>query len=615
MAAFGYFQSYSNYFWQWEEDGQIVSITGGNTIAYRDYVLELLEGLSPQGMPPFGSLLLAIIATNEGRESLDGVISTLSSHPDLPAELNHAFDFLRLLSELPRTFRRGANRKLLFQTLFSKSHNSIGAQRAQNLISSHKAAYEGGARIHPIEGNLASVLRYDLRTLALLSKQYADTDSILKKMADLTLIEEEIRLEESEATEPSPDFIGELLQHYRSFHVAALVPHLWSALNLPFHHQLPSRQPLGGFSDLTNKGDLSRLLISEFANDDLLFLSRLANNEALYINREAPPQKDNLQRLLLLDVSLKSWGTPRTLAHALMLAIARHPKTDIACRAYAVGSSYTELFFSNLPQVIEGLQQLDGALHPAEGVERFFADGMAQGNCEVIFITSAETSKLPSVQRLLHNEGNRFQYVVYTDREGRIDLYKKQQNGRRHLQHLQLPLKQLWENRPKERTGKTTAQPPEPILHYPILFPGTITYQAMLNTEDGRVFQVNAEGVAFALASQKSPLTKGWDLLYEGLPQNNSQYEIGWQEDGSPLLFCFHHPSREASIVKLKTGEKKTIPFPQWGASGSPEFFFHEGQFHFLNHYHQYTFSWEKGLVSLAHQQKPYELKIGRGHV
>ena len=96
------------------------------------------------------------------------------------------------------------------------------------------------------------------------------------------------------------------------------------------HHQLPGDQPLGGFSDLSNKGDFDKLLISEFANDELLLLSRVANNEALVLHREIPPGTDDLQRVVLLDVSLKSWGNPRILAYATMLAIARHPRTDPA---------------------------------------------------------------------------------------------------------------------------------------------------------------------------------------------------------------------------------------------------------------------------------------------
>jgi preprotein translocase subunit SecB len=46
-------------------------------------------------------------------------------------------------------------------------------------------------------------------------------------------------------------------------------------------------QPIGGISDMTNKGDFNRMLL-EFANEDEVFMNRVANNEALYIQRNTP---------------------------------------------------------------------------------------------------------------------------------------------------------------------------------------------------------------------------------------------------------------------------------------------------------------------------------------
>ncbi|NJO02197.1 MAG: hypothetical protein HC880_11360 [Bacteroidia bacterium] len=106
---------------------------------------------------------------------------------------------------------------------------------------------------------------------------------------------------------PSPqERIEQLLSHEQTFHLGALVRSLWAGLSIPLHSPLPNQQPLGGFSDISNKGSLNRLLISEFAYDDLSFLSRLANQEALYINREMPPQSDNRERIILIDVSIKT---------------------------------------------------------------------------------------------------------------------------------------------------------------------------------------------------------------------------------------------------------------------------------------------------------------------
>jgi hypothetical protein len=36
-------------------------------------------------------------------------------------------------------------------------------------------------------------------------------------------------------------------------------------------HLSPGEQPIGGVSDITNKGDLHRMLLSEYANEDEVF--------------------------------------------------------------------------------------------------------------------------------------------------------------------------------------------------------------------------------------------------------------------------------------------------------------------------------------------------------
>ena len=73
-----YYQSYHNYFWEWEDDAEVVSIPNGNTIAYRMVILNIVKEFSLQGLPPFGALLLSLIALNpKGKEDLEFVKSIL----------------------------------------------------------------------------------------------------------------------------------------------------------------------------------------------------------------------------------------------------------------------------------------------------------------------------------------------------------------------------------------------------------------------------------------------------------------------------------------------------------------------------------------------------------
>jgi hypothetical protein len=79
-------------------------------------------------------------------------------------------------------------------------------------------------------------------------------------------------------------------------------------------------QALGGISDISNRGSLDRLLVSELAQDDLVLTARLANQEALYLRKEAPPEEDKRSKNILLDTTIRVWGTPRALGLAACLA-------------------------------------------------------------------------------------------------------------------------------------------------------------------------------------------------------------------------------------------------------------------------------------------------------
>ena len=364
MISDYYFQSYADYFWQWEDNLDVLTIPNGNTIAYSAYVLEVMEKLGTQGLPPFGSLLLAIIATNpNSKDSINQVYGYLySEHP--PVVLSEGTDFLYTLHDLPSKYKQGKNRLLLFQTIFKNCHNINSPHHSERILVSHELERKGLNSFSIDKPFNENILIKDYRTLSLLNRKYPDTYSIINAIANIPEFEEEIKIEVSPILEKEgkKDFVDELIENDKTFYVGSLIKRIWGGLNIPVHSALPSQQPLGGISDLTNKGDFDKLLISEFANDDLVFLSRLANNEALYIQREIPPINSNLERIILIDISLKNWGTPKSIAFAILLAIAKHPKTNIACTAYVVGNSYRAISFDNIHEIIENLDYLDGNL-------------------------------------------------------------------------------------------------------------------------------------------------------------------------------------------------------------------------------------------------------------
>lgn len=118
-----YFQSFEDYFWEFDtrlssdNGGEVISIPNTFTIAYEEFIFEILEFLCEDSFPPFGSLLLAIIGTNQENE---GSIEMISYIAQEKIKLNKAsyvnpegdffragavIDFLKILSSLPEDYK------------------------------------------------------------------------------------------------------------------------------------------------------------------------------------------------------------------------------------------------------------------------------------------------------------------------------------------------------------------------------------------------------------------------------------------------------------------------------------------------------------------------------
>jgi len=104
--------------------------------------------------------------------------------------------------------------------------------------------------------------------------------------------------------------------------IARIAHQLLAAIHLP--RSLSDREdlPVGGVSDISNRGPLDRLLLSELAHDDVTLALRIALNEALYLRRETPPRSPPRRRAVLIDAGIRLWGVPRVFATAVALSLA-----------------------------------------------------------------------------------------------------------------------------------------------------------------------------------------------------------------------------------------------------------------------------------------------------
>lgn len=122
-----YFQAYTNYFWQWEENANVVVIKDGSTIGYRAHIALLINSIAPQGLPPFGSFLLVLAATNSTLDdSLKSIENNLSMHLEKGnfgylqklEDFTNCFTFLKLLQELPAEYKMGKKKGNTFANHF-----------------------------------------------------------------------------------------------------------------------------------------------------------------------------------------------------------------------------------------------------------------------------------------------------------------------------------------------------------------------------------------------------------------------------------------------------------------------------------------------------------------
>lgn len=497
MDVKDYFQSYENYFWEWTTDEDVPDVSGYNennlisipnigAVVYRPYLIEILKEFQLIGLPALSPLLLALYATNEGYLDLKGIKTELRKNPLTMQKyvgdwIKPAFQFLETLKSLPSNYKKGRNRIFLLQTIFSNKFNAVSVKQSEYIVNvflrnPQKIAHSA----QKIELTVATFSK-DLRILASLNNKFPTTESIIEAMKgiiDIPELEDEVVQEET-TVETDKDFIHELIEEPKTFQIGSLIKRIWSGLKIPLRHLSPGEQPIGGISDMTNKGDFNRMLLSEFANEDEIFMNRVANNEALYIQREIPPEENIFERIILIDTSLKNWGTPKVLGFASAIAVIKHPKAHSECKVFALGQTNIPISLDKVDEVIENLNQVSSVLEVSHALEKFFDEEHTEKDLEVFFITHQENIVNQKLQKVIHENRDRLKFLVTTSSDGELNFYKHHKGTRTHIQKIVLPLQELWANPPQRRqkgdnnSSKNWKRTDVPI-NYPILFPAPV---------------------------------------------------------------------------------------------------------------------------------------------
>ncbi|WP_010582785.1 hypothetical protein [Schlesneria paludicola] len=203
--------------------------------------------------------------------------------------------------------------------------------------------------------------------------------------------------------------------------------------------------PLGGVSDLTNRGTLDRMLLSELAHDDLMLATRVALNEALYLRREVQPGHPSERCHVLIDSGLRMWGVPRVFATAVALSLAstRDPQSSLS--AYrASEASIIPVDLSTREGLIAHLGALEPDVQPGRALPEFFARiSQSKFTGDAVLVTTEMVLNDPEFQRALAGETCPRFYLATVNREGEFQLCSHGPRGRKCHTSLKLDLNQI----------------------------------------------------------------------------------------------------------------------------------------------------------------------------
>ena len=463
----------------------------GTTIAFREEVIQILEWLAPNGLPSFGAIVF-LLASCRGKVSAVEEILTISDAPlptamgkdaallltarkQLQAQLAAALERLRKISELPPELNSGLKAKcVLAEAVFEPAkverHVEAGSvlrgmrellNDADLLDNDHAAA--SGKYIRQIHIVSEGLKLHTAESLALRLRTGLDA-----------------RPEETDASLPAAERARRLfkeLSRDREFGaVARAARELMAAVRVP--RRLGEREQLaiGGVADITNRGPLDRLLLSELAHDDLTLSVRVALNEALYLRREPPMREPPGTLAVLLDSGVRLWGVPRVLATAVALAFIARDKQHseiLAWRAHGKQLQPVDLLSRN--GLTQHLSTLEPSAHAGDSVPAFAEAAATNASSQSVLITHRDALADPEFRRALAEQSRSPAFIATVERNGRFELHAMPLAHRPPICEADLDLASVFDDRVAVAPIKKQVDPNLPVIFgitpFPFLLP------------------------------------------------------------------------------------------------------------------------------------------------
>jgi hypothetical protein len=463
-AAKNYLTPAPTTFWRWRDGGEVVAWAEGATIVFRRELAQVLARLAPNGLPPLGAVLLVLAATRTnwredrcGPTVLAGMTEKLDGQSWKRELVTDVARGLERVSRLPDKVRattaaRAELAGLVFEECSPRTSPGVAAAVVRLLEQGlpEEVVVPGEA---PRHGEAPTVFWYELRSLRYgLNRLDAEALSLRRK----TGLDEVVGPAKVDLTpaERARSLIAELEDDDELSGVGRLARHLMAAVTLPRAVSDREDLPLGGISDISNRGPLDRLLLSELAHDDLTLAVRVATGEALYLRREQPPRTPPRERVLFLESGIRSWGVPRVFAAAVALALTATTDAHTSVTSYrARGAGVVEVDLTTRQGLVDHLGTLEPEPHPGAALRPLLAilDEREMPH-DLVLITAEDVLADRNFQRALAACEPWPLHVATVRRDGRFELLLCGARGRKSLSTATLDLDGLFASKKTKKT-------------------------------------------------------------------------------------------------------------------------------------------------------------------
>lgn len=437
--------------WSWSLDGDTIEHIQGTTIAFRAEVVGILRRLAEGGLPPFDSLVLVLAACRANWSTRRSIVRDELAEPRTAFMTQAVDDLLTRLDKVSRFSEevRGPTvaKQELLAAIFERYPRRASKEASWQIVASLVAGLECGEvgrrefadrpaqRVVELRQLCDALDRIDEKSLRL--RMQTGLDQLLREPPD------EEQAEPARRQLTVHELLVELVRDPEHAGLVRLVRNLLAVTYLPRRIDEPVEIAMGGVSDIANRGEYDRLLLSELANDDDVLMTRLALNEALYLRRETPPSNPSQTRLVLVDCGLRMWGLPRLYATGVALSLAAQRSfTGETLLMRAEGESIVPVDTTSTQGLTEHLSVLRPEPHAGLALESF-AKMAKELTAEAVLVTCDDAWRDGEFRRHLRLLPLEELFVFTVSRNGTLRAFRHTLAGEKPIREATLDLESL----------------------------------------------------------------------------------------------------------------------------------------------------------------------------